>query len=219
MLDSLTERGILVQKETSGGTSFYQLHPKYLMIKTSMASQSGEDIPEKWEEKFATIECHTADHNDELRSQIETRFSEGKIQALICTPTLEMGVDIGKLSNILMIGFPPSPANYAQRAGRAGRSDKSHLATIVVLTSPEDAHDEYYYSAPQKMIDGAITPPQFTLNNFVLLTAHVYAYLSSIKGLSILSNLIGMEESLMEFIDHDELHLRDELGENYTTFE
>jgi len=219
MLGSLTERGILVQKKTPDGTSFYQLHPKYLMIKTSVASQLGEGTSEKWEEKFATVECHTADHNDELRSQIEARFSEGKIQALICTPTLEMGVDIGKLSSVLMIGFPPSPANYAQRAGRAGRSDKSHLATIVVLSSPEDAHDEYYYSSPQKMIDGAITPPQFTLTNFALLAAHVYAYLSSTKGLPILSNALKLEESLMEFIEHNELHLRDELGESYTSFE
>ncbi|HYT45656.1 MAG TPA: DEAD/DEAH box helicase, partial [Methylomirabilota bacterium] len=98
MLDSLTGRGILVQDETPDGLSFYQLHPKYLMIKTSVALQPGEGISEKWEEKFATVECHTADHNDEHRSQIEARFSEGRIQALICTPTLEMGVDIGKLS-------------------------------------------------------------------------------------------------------------------------
>jgi superfamily II DNA or RNA helicase len=218
MLGSLTERGILVQKKTPDSTSFYQLHPKYLMIKTSVASQLGEGISEKWEEKFATVECHTADHNDGLRSQLETRFSDGKIQALICTPTLEMGVDIGKLSNVLMIGFPPSPANYAQRAGRAGRSDKSHLATIVVLSSPEDAHDEYYYSTPQKMIDGSITPPQFTLTNFALLASHVYAYLSSTKGLPILFNVLKLEESLMEFIEQDELHLFDELGENYAIF-
>jgi superfamily II DNA or RNA helicase len=218
MLDSLTARGILVREKISDDISFYQLHTKYLMIETSRGLQPGEGISEKWEEKFATVECHTADHSDELRSQIEARFSEGKVQALICTPTLEMGVDIGKLSSVLMIGFPPSPANYAQRAGRAGRSDKSHLATIVVLSSPEDAHDEYYYSTPQKMIDGAITPPQFTLTNFALLAAHVYAYLSGAKGLPILSNTLKLEESLMEYIEQDELHLRDELGENYTTF-
>jgi len=46
----------------------------------------------------------------------------------------------------------------------------------------------------------------------------VYAYLSSAKGLPILSNTLELEESLMEFIEQDELHLRDELGENYTTF-
>ena len=211
-LDTLTIREILVQKTTPAGILFYQLNPKHLMFK--IVGEAGD-----WKSNFATVECHTADHSNELRTQIEERFNEGEIKALICTPTLEMGVDIEKLSTVLMIGFPPSPANYSQRAGRAGRCDKSRLATIVVLSSAEDMHDEYYYAMPYKMINGAITPPQFTLSNFALLSAHVYAHFAAgNKGLSLFYNPVDLQVRIRDFVDCDELHLCNELGKDYECF-
>jgi len=147
MLDSLTSRGILVRKNTPLGYEYYQLHPQYVTI--SLTDQS-----RPWEMMFTTIESHTADNSDQERADIEQRFNQEEIHTLICTPTLEMGVDIGHLTSVLMIGFPPSPANYAQRAGRAGRSGKSRLATIVILSSASDMHDEYYYAVPCQLDPG-----------------------------------------------------------------
>lgn len=213
LLINLTSNGVLVHKKTPQDVSFYQLCPEYLLIKTR--EKSGKS----WTNEFATVECHTADHSSESRAEIEVRFSDAKIQALICTPTLEMGVDIGKLSSVLMIGFPPSPANYAQRAGRAGRSAKSRQATIVVLSSSEDPHDEYYYAIPQHMIDGEVTPPRFTLTNFALLAKHVYAHLAAKEeDLSFLCDPLRLENHIRSFLEHDELQLQNELGEVYAQF-
>ena len=213
MLDSLTLSKVLVRKETPQGTPFYQFCPEHLIIEVQ------KKVRKRWFEQFATVECHTADYSDESRSQIEARFSDGKIQALICTPTLEMGVDIGELASVLMIGFPPSPANYAQRAGRAGRNDKSRLATIVVLSSTDDPHDEYYYALPQKMIDGEVSPPQFTLTNCALLAAHTYAYLSTnAKDLSFLSEPVILKRYVRDFLERDVLQLRSELAQAYDDF-
>lgn len=208
-LEKLTNREILVRKQALRAT-FYQLHPKYLALKPLKAKKTAE----KWQENFITVECHTADHSDKVRAEIEANFLENNIEVLICTPTLEMGVDIGDLSSVLMIGFPPSPANYAQRAGRAGRGVQNRLATIVVLSSAEDSHDEYYYANPEKMIDGAITPPQFTLINFALLASHIYAYLSAESENPLtLTQPIVLREYIRNFMDRDPLHLREELSQ------
>jgi len=55
-------------------------------------------------------------------SDLENLFKgdSDAVNALVCTPTLELGVDIGQLDAVLMRNVPPLPANYWQRAGRAG---------------------------------------------------------------------------------------------------
>ena len=56
------------------------------------------------------------------REYIERQFKGEReiLNTFVCTPTLELGVDIGSLDAILMRNIPPLPANYWQSAGRAG---------------------------------------------------------------------------------------------------
>jgi superfamily II DNA or RNA helicase len=212
MLHDLADRKILAQKKTPRGLDYYQICPQQVYLEVEASSQVGER--KLWRDSFALVECHTADHSNEERARIEERFSRTLIQALICTPTLEMGVDIGSLSCVMMIGFPPSPANYAQRAGRAGRSEKTRRATITVLSSSHDAHDEYYYALPTQMIDGAITPPQFTLKNFALLAAHSYAHiLAGTPDQFLHIKLKNIERDIQQFLWDDELQLTNVLEE------
>src|SRR6202008_4109563 len=64
---------------------------------------------------------HTAQVPAVDRAQRETDFKDGRLDALVCSPTLELGVDIGPLLTVLLRNAPPTPANYVQRVGRAGR--------------------------------------------------------------------------------------------------
>ena len=50
---------------------------------------------------------------------------------LSCTPTLEMGIDIGDLSSTFLCSVPPSQSNYLQRIGRAGRQDGNAFVLTV----------------------------------------------------------------------------------------
>lgn len=207
LLESLTARGILIRKETKDSNIFYQLSPEHLVIKC---------IPQSANEPRANyaptlIECHTADNSDKERTEHEKKFRMGTIKALICTPTLEMGVDIGKLSCVAMIGFPPNPASYAQRAGRAGRSSSLRSAIMIVLTSSGNSHDDYYADDPRKIIEGIITPPQFTLTNKKLLAEHIYAHVLAGENLWRLRNSPEeLETHLRQCIMNDELVLQTE---------
>ena len=54
------------------------------------------------------------------RSEIEELLKAGKIRALVCTSSLELGIDMGAIDLVIQIEAPPSVASGMQRIGRAG---------------------------------------------------------------------------------------------------
>jgi DEAD/DEAH box helicase domain-containing protein len=107
---------------------------------------------------------HTGLLEAEARLAIEERF-KAKPEAskpwyenlLSATPTLEMGVDIGSLSSVLLCSIPPNQASYLQRIGRAGRRDGNAL--VMVLADGASPHDLYFYAEPMEMLAGPVDPP------------------------------------------------------------
>lgn len=119
-------------------------------------------------------EEHTAMVPHDERERLENLF-KGESEAVncfVCTPTLEMGVDIGKLDAILMRNVPPLPANYWQRAGRAGR--RHRMAVDLTYCRPV-SHDRAYFAEPLKLLAGRVDPPAFNLRNGLMVGKHVHA--------------------------------------------
>ena len=56
----------------------------------------------------------------EIRAEVETRLKQGELKAIVATSSLEMGIDIGDLDEVVLIQSPPSIAAAVQRVGRAG---------------------------------------------------------------------------------------------------
>jgi len=117
---------------------------------------------------------HSAQVPPEERERIERQFKgDGDgINVLVCTPTLELGVDIGSLDTVLMRNVPPLPSNYWQRAGRAGR--RHRMAVNVTYARPA-THDRAYFADPIKMLHGSVEPPRFNLRNDLMVRKHVHA--------------------------------------------
>ena len=63
---------------------------------------------------------------------------------LSCTPTLEMGIDIGSLSSTIQCSVPPSSASYLQRIGRSGRRDGNAVNVTVANGNPHDLYSVSY---------------------------------------------------------------------------
>ncbi len=132
---------------------------------------------------------HTGQINSEKRKQREEEFREGKIGALFCSPTMELGIDISDLSIVHMRNVPPSPANYAQRSGRAGRSGQAAL--VLVYCSNFSAHDRHYFKHSTQMVAGTVTAPRMDLINEELLLSHLNASILTRRPLSVLNNSLG----------------------------
>ena len=56
----------------------------------------------------------------DVRTEVEHRLKAGELKAIVATNSLEMGIDIGDLDEVVMVQSPPSVASTLQRIGRAG---------------------------------------------------------------------------------------------------
>ena len=119
-------------------------------------------------------EEHTAMVPRTERERLENLFkgASDAVNCLVCTPTLELGIDIGQLDSVLMRNVPPLPANYWQRAGRAGR--RHRMAVDITYCRPV-SHDRAYFADPLKLLSGRIDPPAFNLRNEAMVAKHVHA--------------------------------------------
>lgn len=119
------------------------------------------------------IKEHTAQLGREEQQKYQEMFVNKEINALSCSTTFEMGVDVGDLETVYLRNMPPSPANYVQRAGRAGRGLN---ATAFSLTYAKlGSHDFTYYKNPENMITGKIGVPLFTVKNEKVILRHIFA--------------------------------------------
>ena len=121
---------------------------------------------------------HTALVPREERDRLQERFAAADAKPwepnlLSATPTLELGVDIGDLSTVVMCSVPPAPVNYVQRTGRAGRRDGNALTLTVATGRP---HDLYYYAEPMEMLGRRIDPPGIFLNAPAVLERQLTAF-------------------------------------------
>jgi hypothetical protein len=132
---------------------------------------------------------HSAAVPDDKREEYERRFMDGQpppLNVLACTPTLEMGINIGDLEAVAMRNIPPSPANYAQRSGRTGRISRMGITAGFSRNTP---HDGYFFDHPGEIIAGAIPPPKFNLRNLEAISRHVRSLILEHAELDFPSNL------------------------------
>ncbi|MEM1432984.1 MAG: DEAD/DEAH box helicase [Pseudomonadota bacterium] len=73
-----------------------------------------------------------------LRHEVESRMKAGAIKAIVATSSLEMGIDIGALDEVIMVQSPPSVAAGLQRLGRAGHQVDAVSRGSLYPTHPHD---------------------------------------------------------------------------------
>jgi ATP-dependent helicase Lhr and Lhr-like helicase len=82
--------------------------------------------------------AHHGSLSREIRHEVEKRLKAGAMRAIVATNSLEMGIDIGAIDEVVMIQSPPSITSAIQRIGRAGhRVGDVSRGTLF----PTHAHD------------------------------------------------------------------------------
>ncbi|MCH5599402.1 ligase-associated DNA damage response DEXH box helicase [Niabella ginsengisoli] len=68
------------------------------------------------------LAIHHGSIDMELRNWIEDMLHTGQLKAVICTSSLDLGVDFKPVDTVIQIGSPKGVARFLQRAGRSGHS-------------------------------------------------------------------------------------------------
>jgi ATP-dependent helicase Lhr and Lhr-like helicase len=102
----------LKDKIESASSTLIFTNSRRMTEKITRMINEGED------ELIAT--AHHGSLSKELRNDVEERLKAGNLKAIVATNTLELGIDIGSLDQVLMIESPFSISSGIQRTGRSG---------------------------------------------------------------------------------------------------
>lgn len=198
LLDRLTRHGLLVRLDPVGDHQRFRLNGACLhwragpSLSAPTPSLSAPDQRQPINHFFRAFYQQPAsalallearEHTAQVvakgeREERERRFrgtdtSLRRLPYLVCSPTMELGIDIADLELVHLRNVPPTPANYAQRSGRAGRQSQPGL--IITYCRNRRPHDHYFFRRRHEMVAGRVKAPRIDLTNEALVKAHIHA--------------------------------------------
>ncbi|WP_246043125.1 ligase-associated DNA damage response DEXH box helicase [Fodinibius saliphilus] len=108
------------------------------LIFTNTRSQSEvwfQQLLDAKPELAGTIALHHGSLSKKIRRWVEQTLHEGKLKAVVCTSSLDLGVDFTPVETVIQVGSPKGVARFMQRAGRSGHQPGSTSRIYFVPTN------------------------------------------------------------------------------------
>ncbi len=104
------------------------------------------------------------------RRDIEEALAQGRLDGVVATSALELGVDVSGLDACVLTGFPGTISSMWQQAGRAGRSTDS---SVAVLVAGDDQLDQWLVRHPEELFSRPPEPAVINAANPSVLLPHL----------------------------------------------
>ncbi len=168
-----------------------------------------EMFPSKYLED---IGAHHSSLSKEHRFRIEERLRKGELKVVVCSTSLELGIDIGYIDLVILLGSPKSTARALQRVGRAGHRlhevakgrfiilDRDDLVECSVMKKEIEERKIDRVQIPKKSLDvlsqqiyGMAIYRRWDIKDMynIIKKSYCYADLSYEEFLSVISYMAG----------------------------
>ncbi|MFB5604558.1 MAG: helicase-related protein, partial [Candidatus Nitrosomaritimum aestuariumsis] len=84
------------------------------------------------------IELHHGSLSKEVREETELTLREGKRGIVVCTSSLELGLDIGSIELVIHYGSPRQVSKFVQRIGRSKHNRDESAQGLIITNNPDD---------------------------------------------------------------------------------
>ncbi|HEX6193831.1 MAG TPA: ligase-associated DNA damage response DEXH box helicase [Chitinophagaceae bacterium] len=137
--------------------------------KTTLIFINTRGMSEMWYQKLldlspdlaGSIALHHGSVDMELRNWVEENLHTGNLKAVVCTASLDLGVDFRPVETVIQVGSPKGVARFLQRAGRSGHSPDAiskiyflptHSLELVEAAALKSAIDEKLIESREPML-------------------------------------------------------------------
>jgi ATP-dependent Lhr-like helicase len=135
------------------------------------------------EKSSINIELHHGSLSKEIREDTEISLREGKRGIVVCTSSLELGLDIGSVELVIHYGSPRQVSKLVQRIGRS-KHNRNESAKGLVITNNSD--DEFEANAILDRIkEGSIEPQEIHDGSLDVLAHHLVGMTMQLGEISV----------------------------------
>ncbi|MEF8892615.1 DEAD/DEAH box helicase [Halodesulfurarchaeum sp.] len=120
--------------------------------------QTAEALGSRFKEMGANIGVHHGSLAKGSRIEVEDQFKAGKLDALLCTSSMELGIDVGRIDHVVQYSSPREVARLLQRVGRAGHRHDTVSYGTVVTGHPDDTLEAL--AIARRAGEGAVEPAE-----------------------------------------------------------